>query len=228
MTKYTKVVLIAGLCAAFVVGGFALMSPTKAATSLEDSASLSLNNTFTGTINQFPSVYIGSQGVGGVTFFNGTIINATTDAAGDGIPVTLGDDLRVDGRVWRGETAGPGDTLPFIVNDNMEIGGNVDQGLDYNGIWKAAVHVADDGTIINAMENLTDTDPSPTATNDAVGTFTVDFNFDVSDRFIQVTTVGPYATPTSGSVVVAGETVRVIIVDEAGAYTDAEFYLMVF
>lgn len=48
-----------------------------------------------------PDVHIGGQGVGGVTFFNGTIINATTDLDTEvGKPVTFGDDIRIDGAIW--------------------------------------------------------------------------------------------------------------------------------
>jgi hypothetical protein len=77
------------------------------------------------------SARIGTQGLGGVTFFNGTIINETTnkDTKAE-IPVTFGDDVRIDGRVWRGETAGPGldDDREFVVNDDMEITGDLTVG----------------------------------------------------------------------------------------------------
>jgi len=69
---------------------------------------------------------VGEQGVGGVTFFNGTIINDTTNTiTGLANPVTFGDDVRIDGRVWRGETAGAGDGKAFIVNDDVEIAGSL-------------------------------------------------------------------------------------------------------
>lgn len=126
MNIYTKVVLVAGLCAAFAVGGAILMSSSQAATSLENSASLTLDNEFTGTVNQFPSVKIGKQGIGGVTFFNGTIINATTDDNGNAVPVTFGDDVRVDGSVWRGSSSGTSDSQAFKIDDNVEVTGNLD------------------------------------------------------------------------------------------------------
>lgn len=79
---------------------------------------------------RFDSVYIGKQDEGGVTYFNGTIINQTEDANGAGIPVTFGDDVRIDGRIYRGETAGTsaGDSMPLIVNDNMEVAGTLTVG----------------------------------------------------------------------------------------------------
>ena len=64
---------------------------------------------------------VGAQGEGGVTFFNGTIINETTGTNDADMPVTFGDNVRIDGRVYRGATAGTSDDLPFIVNDNMEV-----------------------------------------------------------------------------------------------------------
>lgn len=67
---------------------------------------------------------VGSQGLGGVTFFNGSIVNSTTTGGVDN-PVTFADNVRIDGRIYRGATAGPGDTMPFIVNDDLEIKGNL-------------------------------------------------------------------------------------------------------
>lgn len=72
------------------------------------------------------SLKVGAQGVGGVTFFNGTIINQTTDSTtGEDKPVTFGDNVRIDGRVFRGAVAGITDSMPFIVNDNMEVVGSI-------------------------------------------------------------------------------------------------------
>jgi hypothetical protein len=72
----------------------------------------------------YDSLTVGSQGVGGVTFFNGSIQNSTTTNSADN-PVTFADNVRIDGRVFRGVTAGTSDTLPFIVNDNMEVEGDL-------------------------------------------------------------------------------------------------------
>ena len=73
---------------------------------------------------------VGSQEGGGVTFFNGTILNDTTDTDGNDNPVTFGDNVRIDGRIFRGATAGAGDTKPFIVNDDMEVVGDTTVGGD--------------------------------------------------------------------------------------------------
>ena len=42
--------------------------------------------------------------------------------------MTFGDDMRIDGRVYRGATAGTSDSQPFIVNDNMEVAGTLTVG----------------------------------------------------------------------------------------------------
>ena len=80
------------------------------------------------------SIKVGAQGVGGVTFFNGTIVNETTNSGVDN-PVTFGDNVRIDGRVYRGAAAGTSDSMPFIVNDNMEVTGTLTvSGLSGSGI----------------------------------------------------------------------------------------------
>ncbi len=68
------------------------------------------------------SLTVGDQGSGGVTFFNGTIVNSTTDANGNGIPVTFGDDVRVDGKISR--LPGQADK-PVTVNDDLLVQGDV-------------------------------------------------------------------------------------------------------
>ncbi|MDD5040199.1 MAG: hypothetical protein PHY34_03535 [Patescibacteria group bacterium] len=76
------------------------------------------------------SLKVGGQGSGGVTQFNGTILNSTTGTGGVDNPVTFGDNVRIDGRVYRGATAGAGldDDKPFIVNDDMEVAGTLTVG----------------------------------------------------------------------------------------------------
>jgi hypothetical protein len=73
------------------------------------------------------SLKVGAQGTGGVTFFNGTIVNNTTTSGADN-PVTFGDNVRIDGRIYRGATAGTSDSLPVLVNDNMEVAGSLTTG----------------------------------------------------------------------------------------------------
>ncbi len=110
----------------------------------------------------FDSIKVGRQGEGGVTFFNGTIINNTTGTGDSDLPVTFGDNVRIDGRVYRGATAGTGDTMPFIVNDNMEVVGSLTIGslasadvIASANILDGAIATADlaDGIVTSAKIN---------------------------------------------------------------------------
>ena len=76
-----------------------------------------------GGVGQFDSLQVGSQGVGGVTYFNGTIINETTDGGND-VPVTFGDNVRIDGAIIRGE-AGATDDMPVKIGDDFRVDGIV-------------------------------------------------------------------------------------------------------
>ena len=84
------------------------------------------DNMFNGTVNWFKNgIRIGQQGSGGVTFFNGTIVNETTNNDADN-PVAFGDNVRIDGEIWRGETAGPGDNMPVKINDDLTVYGDIE------------------------------------------------------------------------------------------------------
>lgn len=78
-------------------------------------------------IGRYDSIVIGKQDVGGVTFFNGTIVNTTTRDGNDN-PVTFGDNVRIDGRIWRGLNRGPGldDNMPVIVDDELIVTGDLE------------------------------------------------------------------------------------------------------
>ncbi len=95
----------------------AVVGVTYAATPASNNTSL-LNQ---GTV-EVDSLKVGKQGSGGVTFFNGSIINNTTNN-GAGVPITFADDVRIDGRTWRGETRGPGDNKPFVIEDDAQVDG---------------------------------------------------------------------------------------------------------
>jgi hypothetical protein len=85
---------------------------------------------------RFNSVRIGQQDVGGVTFFNGTIINETTSNGVDN-PVVFGDSVRIDGEIWRGVSKGTADNMPLKISDTMipTLGGINDFGSASNR-WK--------------------------------------------------------------------------------------------
>ncbi|MBU1149181.1 hypothetical protein KKI23_03765 [Patescibacteria group bacterium] len=87
---------------------------------------------------QVNSLKVGQQGVGGVTYFNGTIINETIGENDANNPVTFGDNVRIDGRVYRGATAGPTDSLPFFINDNVEVAGSLTSDSFNTGVLTAS------------------------------------------------------------------------------------------
>ena len=99
-----------------------ILQPASTITYNED---LTVNGT-----GRFDSIYIGKQDVGGVTFFNGTIVNATTGDGGNDNPVTFGDGVRIDGLVWGGPSKGNvsdqalkiGDTLLPGINNANDLG----------------------------------------------------------------------------------------------------------
>lgn len=76
----------------------------------------------------FDSIQVGQAGVGGVTYFNGSILNNTKNAKGADNPVTIADNLRIDGKVYRGATTGPNDDKPFVIDDNVVINGTLSIG----------------------------------------------------------------------------------------------------
>ena len=64
-----------------------------------------------------PDVHIGGTDgtTGGVTFFNGTIINASKG----NFPVTFGDDVRIDGMIWRDQKGTATDNRPVLFGDSV-------------------------------------------------------------------------------------------------------------
>lgn len=99
---------------------------------------------------------------GGVTFFNGTILNNTTGTGGADNPVAFGDNVRIDGRVYRGSTAGTSDNQPFIVNDNMEVAGTLTVGG--SGVAKNKVYEGTIDLTQNGDETVSETNQGCTST----------------------------------------------------------------
>ncbi|MDD5341819.1 MAG: hypothetical protein PHI73_00565 [Patescibacteria group bacterium] len=99
----------------------------------------------------FDSIKVGRQGTGGVTFFNGTIVNSTTGTGNSDNPVTFGDNVRIDGRLYRGAIAGTGDTQPLLVNDNIEVAGYLTSNSLTTGALTASSLV---GSGIVSLDNL--------------------------------------------------------------------------
>lgn len=148
------------------------------------------DNTFTGTVNWFPNgIKIGQQGTGGVTFFNGTIVNETTTDSGDGIPVTFGDDVRIDGQLWRGETAGSGDSMPVKINDDLDVSGTIsgtlEGGMIFQGEEKAFFGSTKTTSKFGTDYDTLDTINMTTGANTVQITFSGVFSNDTADNQVR-------------------------------------------
>ena len=177
-------IIIGMVAVAFV---FTMFGVSYAATEWND------DNTFNGIVNWFPNgVKIGQQGTGGVTFFNGSIVNETTNEGVDN-PVTFGDNVRIDGEIWRGEESGPGDSMPVKINDDLlmygdiegiGLGGDTLQGsLDYleQGVAKYGAHY-------DMVSNTIDRNFGTTfvVNRTATGWYIVTVGESLSERYVNV------------------------------------------
>ncbi len=196
MTKYTKTLLIAGVCAVLAMGSTYV---AFGATSLDDAATKSQDNAFSAITNWFKKgVKIGDQGVGGVTQFNGTIINNTT-TNGLGNPVTFGDDVRIDGKIWRGTHD---DSKSVWIDDSLRVEGSITQGRRDNGLAKATINVKSDGTIEDEVDNTNDGSIDLAVSKTATGTYYVSVGnyYGMGDRYFLVTPYGSSTAPTAVSI----------------------------
>lgn len=109
-----KTVLLVGVILAV---GAALVGYNLSSAATHTEEETFQNNTFFESVTNWfqKGIKIGQQNTGGVTFFNGTIVNSTTKSGKDN-PVTVGDNLRVDGAIWRTEEGG---SNPLKVADTM-------------------------------------------------------------------------------------------------------------
>ncbi len=83
-------------------------------------------------------MHVGQQVVGGVSFLQGTVINTTNGNNGEDNPVTIGDNLRVDGRITRGFG-------PVIVDDDLWVTKNIkmNPGMTVDGVDISALRITD-------------------------------------------------------------------------------------
>jgi hypothetical protein len=246
MTKYSKALLIAGLCAIFAIG-------TSVVVFAADYADRGTNNIFTGVVNWFKKgIKIGEQGVGGVTFFNGTIVNNTTTAGVDN-PVTIGDKLRVDDVFYRIEVGGSNplkfaDTLvPFKTNSyslgnssyrwkdlymsgTVNTEGNISQRLGDHGVAKLGAVIEQGGTVYSRFANLSNSTPTITSNHVATGIYTVDFGTNIeSANAILISPRGTSTAPTAASGNVAGSVVTVYVADVINnVLIDQAFNIVIF
>ena len=126
--KYLGVLSV--ICGVFLATGVVLAADADLVQPAEElvySESIRIESTLTvEKAGYFPTIHIGSTeaGIGGVTYFNGTIVNASVNEEGeDVIPVTFGDDVRIDGAIWRGPTSGPSDDMPVKIMDDLYVDG---------------------------------------------------------------------------------------------------------
>lgn len=136
-----------GICA--LLGIFA-MAGTAFATTAEV-----LQPTTDGVL-RVSSLQVGEEGIGGVTYFNGSIVNI-----GEDIPVTIADDLRVDGAITRGDGT---DTMPVKIADDILIQGDLTvEGMANIGAAKISSHwLNSDGVQANYVLRLPHDTKAPT------------------------------------------------------------------
>lgn len=123
-----KTKLIFALCLMF---GLGLAGAASASTADQIQPAMDViydDNLIVNGTGIFDSIRIGKQDEGGVTFFNGTIVNETTGEGGINNPVTFGDNVRFDGTIRRGQAEGPGDNYPIKIDDDVKIFGNIEWG----------------------------------------------------------------------------------------------------
>ncbi len=118
MLKYCKLISFAFVFSVFLLSKPVLADDVKIlqpASIVNYNDELVVNNTA-----RFDSIYVGKQGAGGVTFFNGTIINNTTNVdTGADMPVTFGDNVRIDGYLFGGPSLGYSDERALKIGDHI-------------------------------------------------------------------------------------------------------------
>lgn len=180
----TPILFVAGLFVALQVQAKAINMASFLGAESGDSISFTNDIVSEATTNWFKKgVRIGQQGTGGVTFFNGTIVNETTTNGGDN-PITVGDQLRVDGTIYRGAKSGKaGDALPVKIDDNAQVVGSLTVEdavtMSSNAAVKKNLTVTGTSTLTDAVtasgditvaDDLTAKDLIVTGTSDFTGT----------------------------------------------------------
>ena len=111
------------------------------------------NVTIKGSLNT-DSLRVGTAGQGGVTFFNGTVLNE-----GPNDPFTVGDDLRVDGYFYRMEVGPPNpikvaDSMVPVLDDANDLGSSSNR---WRNIYAKNGNFSENLTV-NGVTGLTDAD----------------------------------------------------------------------
>ena len=137
--RYTTAVA-GSLIATFIFASISYAATINVTTKLDGSSGDFFD--LTGSTLEVGSLKVGEQGIGGVTFFNGSIINNTTDTYGNDLPVTVSDNLRVDGSIQRGHNQS-GDTWGVKIDDDATVFGD----LNATGASHISGNVRIDGQI---------------------------------------------------------------------------------
>ncbi len=202
------------------------------------------DNIFNGTINWFKNgIRIGQQGTGGVTFFNGTIVNETTTDDVDN-PVAFGDNVRIDGEIWRGEESGPGDDMPIKLNDDVLVYGTLTGDLAADTV--VTDNIADDavtndkvdfttrgfakagGLITDAAitQYFNNVGGSYTLTNPAVGAFTLTVPGVAATDYVLASISGDEGVIRAS--VISANTIRVYTASDIGTDANLDFTFVIF
>ncbi len=96
--NYKKALILSGAVLTVLVAVALALRPVDAASNP--------NGAFNDLSVSGQSSLVGGVKISGVTFFNGTLVNSTTGRGGSDTPVTVGDNIRIDGTIFRSETGG--------------------------------------------------------------------------------------------------------------------------
>ncbi len=147
-----KIKLLGTLAIVLGVFVFSAVAAASDADVLQPASTITYNESLdvNGTIYA-NSAYIGEPGIGGVTFFNGTIVNNSDD------PVTFGDDVRIDGEIWRSEKGGDN---PLKISDHIiptltNINNFGDSLHRWNEVWTKDVQVSGKLLMENPSKGVT-------------------------------------------------------------------------
>ncbi len=117
----------------------------------------------------------------------------------------------------------------IVAQNYITANNNINQNTSYGGAMKAMVYCASNGTLQRSWD--TSTLYSATCTRTGTGRYTVDFNFAVDNRYIQITPVSAMTSQTFTQFLFAGaltDTIYVGTFDETGADSDSGFMITVY
>ena len=147
------------------------------------------NLTVDGTITTNGGLIINSSSGGSPNYIHtitgtGTLAINRGDGVDGDVEIFHNGSINADGSVTVGENLIVSDTLR-LYSDSV-VDGDIKQGRDDNGAAKALVKISSNGSC-SASSRWTFNDSTVTCTRTTTGTYMINFTFQVSDRFIQVT-----------------------------------------